>query len=760
MPHLVLPPPPPAIVQFSTTENANTKTLTTPSAKSVTAKSISALAPPATFPPEPSSTRVAKSADLLGLDLSVGTPTQQFETSNSSSADSVRFTQPLEETEPSFLTSPPYLPSAVIIKLTDTSQLKSQILAQKLPAGTALGQQRIIELTSKRQVYDQQRQIVTAEGNVVLRTEGTVVNADRLQVNLANLIAVAEGKILLTTGKQVLRGERLTYNFIQDDGQIFNARGEIYTPSAGTDFSLPTDTIANGLPPETPSDRILANQPLQGISSAGGIGVTVGAGRSASNLPLTKQGGQIKRLRFEAERVDFYPQGWQATNVRITNDPFSPPELEVRADKVTLTHVTPFEDRIRTSRQRLVFDQGTSVPIPKNEAVIDRRRREVSPAIAQVGIDGNDRGGVFIERGFTPIDTPQFSLRVAPQFLLQRAVQKSGFFDPSSYGLRANLDGDLGPRTTLRGLLNFTSFDINNFDNTLRASLRLRQVIGNQLPHLLSLEYSFRDRLFNGSLGFQTVQSSLGGIITSSNIPLGKTGIVLNYQGGAQYVNSDTDRLNLLPVVRQNNRVSLGRAQASATLSRGFLLWQGKGLPATATEGLRYTATPVIPYLQAYTVVQGVTGYYTSGDTQESLTGTVGLVGQFGHSSRPFLDYTSFNLSYSQGLRVGQSPFLFDRFADSQVLSAGFLQQLYGPVRLGVQTTFNVGTGQEISTDYILEYSRRTYGVILRYNPLLGLGSLSLRISDFNWVGGSNPFTDSGIRSVVNGVPQENNYFP
>ncbi|MCP6374087.1 DUF3769 domain-containing protein, partial [Klebsiella pneumoniae] len=77
-------------------------------------------------------------------------------------------------------------------------------------------------------------------------------------------------------------------------------------------------------------------------------------------------------LRFQAEQVDFYPQGWQARNVRITNDPFSPAELELRADTVTLTRETPYRDRIRTTRQRLVFDQGFSVPIPRDQTVIDR----------------------------------------------------------------------------------------------------------------------------------------------------------------------------------------------------------------------------------------------------------------------------------------------------------------------------------------------------------------------------------------------------
>jgi hypothetical protein len=200
--------------------------------------------------------------------------------------------------------------------------------------------------------------------------------------------------------------------------------------------------------------------------------------------------------------------------------------------------------------------------------------------------------------------------------------------------------------------------------------------------------------------------------------------------------------------------VSLGRLQGSVALGTGFLLWQGEPLPPTATEGLKYSPNPVVPYLQAIAGVTGTTSYYTSGDNQSTLIGTVGLVGQVGNFSRTYLDYTGFNISYSQGFNSGLSPFLFDRSVDNRVLSAGISQQVYGPFRLGFQTSVNLDTGQESSTDYTLEYNRRTYGITLRYNPVLELGGFSIRISDFNWTGGTDPFADGDVKSVVDGVRQ------
>ncbi len=625
--------------------------------------------------------------------------------------------------------------------------------SQTQPPNTPPQTKRVIEVIADRQEYDTVRRIVTAVGHVVVRLDGSVVDADRLQVNLDNLIAVGDGNVALTRGDQVLRGQRFTYNFIQDNGQLQNGSGEVFIPSAGRDLSfLPTDVTAGGVPQNPLSDRLRTSQPLQ-ASSAGGINFTLGGARVANNLPQQKQGGVVKRLRFEAARIDFYPRGWQARDVRITNDPFSPPELELRADKVTLTRKSPLVDQIKTQRQRLVFDKRTSLPIPKDEQTIDRSQRDVTPTIANVGYDGTDRGGLFIERSFKPFNTEGVRFSITPQFFVQRAVQNTGNV-ADLFGLKTRLSAILSPKTVVEGFGRLTSLDFSKVENNLRASLRLRQSLGDERnPNTLALEYSYRDRLYNGTLGFQTVQSSLGGIIYSPTIALGKTGINLSYQAGAQYINANTDRQDLLALKRDNDRISLLRLQSSVALNTGVPLWRGKPLPPTATEGLRYTPNLVFPFLSVTAGLTGTNSYYSSGDNQSTLIGTVGLFGQFGHFSRPVLDYTAFNVSFSQGLFSGLSPFLFDRAVDNKVLSAGITQQIYGPFRLGFQTSVNLDTGRSTSTDYLLEYSRRTYGITLRYNPDLQLGGISFRISDFNWTGGTDPFSDpSEVKSVVGGV--------
>lgn len=616
----------------------------------------------------------------------------------------------------------------------------------------------VVEVTSDSQEYDEARNVVTAEGNVEIRFSRAVLTADRVQINLDNQITVAEGNVALRRGEQTIRGSRFEYYFVQDSGIVLNASGEIYQPTTGRDFNptLANDPLAATIPDRPLSDRVTAGQPLQRISTDEGYRFVVGgspeigAARSTSGT-----GGTVNRLRFQADRVDFYPEGWDATNIRITNDPFSPPELEIQAETARSRKLGPLVDEVVTSNSRVVFDQGFSLPLFRNRFLLDRRPRQ--PGLVDFGFDGNERGGLFVERDFDIINTPQVLWTVTPQYFLQRAIFDESPVDPSAFGVKSNLDVLFSPRTTFKGSVAVTSFDFDEIDEEIRASVRGQQIIGRtNLPHhTLALEYSYRDRLFNGSLGFQDVRSTLGAIITSPVIRIGDTGITLTYQGAIQNITADTDRLDLLAPIRDNNRVNLTRYQAAASLSRGFSLWRGDTLPATPEEGLRYSPVPVQPHLALFTGITGVSSIYSSDDTQQSISGSIGLRGQFGHFSKKFLDYTAFNITFSGAIVGDQSPFLFDRFADRQTVSFGITQQLYGPFRFGFQTSYNLDTGQEINTTYSLEYSRRTYNILLQFNPVQEFGSLSFRISDFNWTGSPQPFDADTINPVVQGVRRD-----
>jgi hypothetical protein len=615
----------------------------------------------------------------------------------------------------------------------------------------------IINLKADRQRFDDERKVFVAEGNVRMTFRGSLLIADRLRVNLLNRYALAEGNVTLTQGKQILKGDRFEYNFVQGEGQIRGAKGDIDLATLGVaqpdpvQLPLPTDISATTNAATPVGELVYGSQPAQGVQATGSqVGISLGSRRNAGRAPGSSfgvQSGSIRQLRFEAESADFYPEGWVARNIRITNDPFSPPELELRARQAKFTKLSPLKDEIRAEKPQLVFDQGFKLPLLRNRVIIDRTERP--PGILRFGFDSEDRGGLFVEQSRDLLAGP-VQLSITPQFYAQRAIQKG--FNADAFGLKAKLVAPLGLRGSIRGRAELTTLDFAKLDDRFRGSLRAQQLIG---THTLSAEASYRDRLFNNSLGFQDVQSSLGLLFFSPGIQLGNSGISLSYQVGYQYITANTDRLDLLDAVRPNDRISLGRWQASVALNKAFTLWQGKPLPATATQGLRYTSVPVVPYLALAVGATGVVNGYSRGGSQNNLSLSTSVLGQFGHSAKDFLDYTAFNVTYSQVLPDGLSPFLFDRAVDTKTLSAGISQQIYGPFRLGFQTLVNLDTRREISTDYILEYSRRSYSLLLRYNPALQLGSIGFRVNEFNWTGGSETFGGSGVSPITNGVQRQ-----
>lgn len=587
-----------------------------------------------------------------------------------------------------------------------------------------------VELSADRQEYDAAQRVLTAVGNVLLNYRTAVLKADRVQTSALQKQVIAEGNVTLTQSTQVLQGDRLEYLLDQERGILFKPRGVINLPSANAEFA-----------PPTPGTGAL------GSNSLGGIKESLQRPTNAPTLPPSEK---TQRLRFEADRIEFTAQTWRAVNIRITSDPFSPPELEVRADQAQLRRVSAKEDVVTLQRPRLVFDQQIAIPIPRSTVVLSRVR--ANPFGVDFGFDDRDRGGLFLGRQFTPISTRTFTLSLTPQFFLERAILDKGFdlLSPDLYGLSIQAKSALTQKTSLGAYINLRSVDFTDFANNVRAGLRVERRIGD---NSLAFEGAYRERIVNGSLGEQTIQNRAGFIFSTPTQQIGKTGIELNYRLAAELLTANTDRFGGIDLI------SLGRFQGSASIQKAVDLWRGRALPPTATEGMKYTPEPIQPYVRLIGGLTGVVGGYSNGDSQTSLIGKIRFEGQFGHFSRPYLDYTGFFVGFSQGAQIGESPFLFDRFIDRQVISAGFLQQVYGPVRLGFQTSINLDTGEFFNTDIILDYSRRTYGLTLRYNPNLQVGSIVFRINSFNWVSNQDPLSSPEIGVVEAGVGQTNSPF-
>lgn len=595
-----------------------------------------------------------------------------------------------------------------------------------------------LRLLADTQTFSPNRQWVTASGDVLLQFGDTQVAADRLWVNLNNRYLRAEGDVFLNRNQQILQGDTATYNLLQGSGRLTNGRGSLQLSTLTEDFA---PTFSNDASPSTLDYRLQEQGSISQVTSPGGFSFAL----SPNAVIFGGENSAPGQWRFETSQLDVDADGWYGNDVRITNDPFSPPELELRGNRVSFVPISEEEDELCVDNPRLVFDQGLSVPLVRRCYLLRQGQLPpdaFNPLIVNVGYDNRDRDGFFIGRDFTVAQGGDFRVSVAPQVYISRWLQEGGGLGLDDFGVVVRGQGRLDARTSASGILSVPGLDLQNFGNRARANFRVQRLVG---THRLGAEYTYRDRLFNGSLGFQDVQTSAGLLLESPLIPLGRTGINLSYQLSGQYVTANTDRAALLDPGVGVGLTSLYRFQGAVNLNRSFLLWQGEAKPSTATEALRYSPRPLVPFLALTAGIRGVATYYTSSNLQESLDAGIGISGQMGHLTRNYFDYTQFNLTFSSSF-IGEdtSPFLFDRLVDQNTLSGGIVQQIYGPILLGFQTSFNLDTGRTIDTSFSLEYRRRTHGLFAQYSPTLQTGLLGFRVSQFNWVGNPDRFDGDG----------------
>jgi Protein of unknown function (DUF3769) len=633
-------------------------------------------------------------------------------------------------------------PEAPAPNLTAPSSLPSSATVKKTPVNRSIGGG-VIELRAEEQSYQSKEQIVTATGNVRVRFRNALLKADQVTIDIQSRRATAIGNVLIKRGEQVLRGDKFDYDFGSDKGEVTSASGDVYQPTLERDADI-ANSKPSLLPPSgsrfpeaSLANKLERDQPVTKIERRGATGTVIGTDREIEFQPPPPPPlGTFTRLRYRADKLEFDGKLLTGNGVRVTNDPFSPPELEVRADRATFKSIGPGQDQINTSNARVTIEQNVNIPLVVAQFGLGKSALETNPF--GVGFDNDERGGLFFERTFKLTDDDKVLWTLTPQYLAQRVIAQDKLTSLDSIGVKTALTANLAPGTVFEAKAALTSLEPSVVGNNLRSSLSLTQDL--DLPtgkHKIVADSAYRERVFNGTLGFQDLQSSLGISIASPKITLGDTGVIFDYNAGFRLLNAGTDRSG---VGASDGRVNLGRFQMAANLNKSWRLWEGIGPDPNERSTYNYSPVPVIPYLQLNTGINARVGSYTNGESQSLYGYGISLQGQVGHFTAPAFDYTGFNVGYSQGFLSGSSPFLFDRFQDTRVITAGINQHLFGPLKVGIQTSINVDTSRPISTDYYLEYSRRTFSIVTRYNPVLQLGSIGFRINDLDWRGQADPF--------------------
>jgi hypothetical protein len=567
--------------------------------------------------------------------------------------------------------------------------------------------ERTLQLRSDRQTFDQRAEVFEAEGNVEMRLGRSVLRADRMRIELRQRRAVAEGNVSIELDQQRIQGSRLEYNFEQEQGFLEEAFGQVDIRQL--------DQLDPG-----------RSQP-QGAAAL----------------------GPERLVRFRADQIRFDANNWEGENVRLTNDPLDPPELEIRSPRVTSNLQADGSSLLIAESGQLVFDQAFFLPLPIRLR-FDQFNRQPPVSIFYDDFDREElRRGLILQPNFELLRDPNVSLVLSPQLYPQRLWgSDQGVLD--GIGLRTDfrwLQPELNAQTSLFVELRGIVFE--EFARRLRAQVEHRIITGD--GGQVTYTYAYRERYFSGRLGFQIVENRLGASYSSPTLRLGSTGLDLTYRVATDHIDAlgQPDEIDTDPDLALENateRIQLTRLQLGATLNRSFSLWSP---PSTAADPPpRFSALPIEQGIWLNTGVSSSQSLYSNGRAQSYTSGSVGIDAVIGAFVADTFDYTNLSVTYSNGFLAGASPFLFDRITTREQLVLGFLQQLYGPLRVGAETTVDLQSGQQVDTTYRLGYDRRTYGFSLQYNPVRQSGALELRVEGLNWDPsqfGERPTTGSGM---------------
>ena len=493
-----------------------------------------------------------------------------------------------------------------------------------------------------------------------------------------------------------------------------------------------------------------------------------------SYRPPTNQAGTVSRLRFQGAQIQIRGNRWTAEQMAFTNDPFTPAAGWTLAQKVVAVMDGRGVTRIKSRSTQILLDNKVSLPAITNTIVGAEESRFA------LDTDKDDRDGFYIGYNLEPIQLGRSgSLQLQPQVMVQRAIagRTDSFVLPGEslastpgeqgatfgdmFGLLAALNLPMG-WASLEAEASLSTLDPENIRSGTRSTTRFSAPLnlpGHETASA-ALFGSYRERIYNGSLGLQTVVYSYGANLAgtavfnrpkqpaenSSTTPAtprqkGPFFTPVNLSWAAQSGNYQAT------LFETNTLDTLWRSYANLAVSSTLQLWQGLALDDSEdpARGLRYSPTPVIPGLGLNLGASGYLASYSDGANQNTLTlwgGPSFTIGQF---DKPFFDYTRFSASIAGTFLGGASPFGFDRAVDLRTLSFQAAQQIYGPLVLEAGATFNIDNNSEfygdVSYSYVeLKLQRRSYEVGVYYSPYDGIGGIRVKLNDFNFAGTGTPF--------------------
>ena len=586
--------------------------------------------------------------------------------------------------------------------------------------------------------------VLEAKGNVVVKYNDSILNADYLSYNFAEKYVKVKGNITFRKNDQFFKANTINYDFKNKRGNLFDIYGNINFKN------LDKILIKNK------NTSITKNQKnneitIQSVNSFG-FEREQNNKESIAFKNFLSDVNNINKWRFQTKEIELSEDQLFSKKIYLSNDPLDPVQLKI----ISLDFkIKKEEDKLNfyTKWNTLVLEDKFKLPLGRKSI------KESDPVTSRwgIGYDKKEKDGFFIKRNYRSKDiSDNIKLKFSNYFLIQRAILNKTYSFPiknSALGTKnsetsINLYDLFGTDANLTGNLSNWDLKLASEINSLRFdrfynNLKFKGELSKEIDFLkiedvnFGIYGSFRNKVWNINSGEFEVYSSYGvkavkekSFIEKNISKYYAAGISMGqYRAISKPISNLTELWRASLYARKQNKYPIIRFRKNKENYNNY-----KFKPENLSPGI-----DLISDLRLYSSI------YSDDSIQNVLFYRLGPEMKFGEYNKNFLDFTKVSLIAEQVFRNGESPFYFDHWSKySTRLFLDFEQQIIGGLSAGLKTYYYINSSDNLKNDFLntvykISWNRRAYNIQLYYQ-------------DYNKVGGIK-FTLFGLNSPVKENP-------
>ncbi len=578
------------------------------------------------------------------------------------------------------------------------------------------------ELLIESKEQSEKNNTLIAEGEVIVIFKDNILKADSFVYNKKSKLAKAEGNVQLKINNQIFQADRVEYDFIENKGIFKNVKGLINSESIISDFDFSSDNIYKNL--SSTINRILKDK-----------------------VAFTPN--KVINWIFTADYLKVDKDIWSSKKAYLTNDLLETNQIKLQFNELK---IYPDKEQLRFNSKinNLIFQDKITIPFWLGDRAILKNSENTFAFQNKwnIGYDKFNKDGFFLGRKLNSIRLKKdLFLNIEPQFLVQRTLKgKTESFAQKNYSLNSprvdrniSLSDYFAINSSIEGKIQkwdlkitkeLNSFDLDKFANAFRTRAELSKEINLfETTFVNRIFGAYRERIWNGSIGESEIYNAYGWQLDQAKS--WKNGSVEKNQiiafGLGKYKAEE---------LTSSDFVESYKGSASYQLNQRIPIYEKRIDSEYIDKSFEYIPKPIKEGVLLNSKISVNYNLYKDGNSRKYLGFGLGPEIVMGNFKKDFFDYTRLSVLPFYKFQSGKSIFKFDQVAENFTIDFNLDQHLLGSWLIETQGTLNLDKdsddyGEFIYSRIALNFKKRSYSFGIFYQPHDQAGGINFILNGF-----------------------------